>query len=110
MRTHSKCSETCPDVVHDDAESKCMLDSMNMCGSKTVQGCTAEDPPASCGTGEKIEPTCEKRCTDFDTKCNTKSPKSNCKVKGTTSAALLPAAHSVVVVGVVAAVLSSTFA
>jgi len=110
MRTHPKCSSTCPLVIHDDAEAKCLLDRENLCGNKTVQSCTAEDPPASCGTGQKMEPTCDQKCASFDATCNTASPESNCKAEGPVSAASMPAAHSIVLVGIVAAALTSTFA
>jgi hypothetical protein len=114
MRTHSKCSSTCPFVIHDDAEAKCLLDGENLCGAKKLQGCTAEDPPTSCGTGQKMEPTCDQKCASFDAKCNTASPESNCKAEGPhegpVSAAFMPAAHSMVLIGIVAAALSSTFA
>lgn len=85
MRTHSKCSSTCPSVIHDDAEAKCLLDSENLCGAKTLQGCTAEDPPTSCSTGPKMEPTCDQKCASFDAKCNTASPESTCKAEGPTT-------------------------
>merc|ERR1712050_289101 len=47
MRTHSKCSSTCPSVIHDDAEAKC-----NTASPEST--CKAEGPTTTPTVNESL--------------------------------------------------------